>query len=346
MRANHGARVEQFKESGQVCGRGDDDIDMTSATSLQRDPSTARDSARARLDVVATDVLGTVAVRHDADAPLEDDLVEEGVDALTAFVSSVEHLPLFTGMAAQLIQSVDDDEVTGAELSRMISGDAALVVHLLRIVNSPYYGLSRRIGTVTEACTVLGLNLVRRTVTVAVLQRPLFAYLHDTAVARSFWKHELLCAALSRHIGQRAGLHGEFCYMAGLLHDVGRLTMLMRFPDCVDLLLRPARVAEHGLGPEEELAMFGFTHAQVGGALLELWGLPGGIVQAAHQHMDDVEPEDPMAAAVWRANLIAHEFGDDEDDEAQLPWMEAIGLDAETRRRMIEEIETLGVNPG
>ena len=316
---------------------------MTSALSLVPRPSAVVGSAALRHDVVATDVLG-VGMSGDAEGPGSDGA--EAVDALAAFVASVEHLPLFTGMAAQLIRSVDDEDITAVELNRIISADAALVVHLLRIVNSPYYGLSRRIGTVTEACTVLGLNLVRRTVTVAVLQRPLFAYLHDTATARAFWRHELLCATLSRHLGQRAGIHGEASYMAGLLHDVGRLTMLMRFPDRVDLLLRPSSEADgKAADTEDERSMFGFTHAQVGGALLEMWGLPAGIVQAAHQHMDDIEPEDAMAAAVWRANLIAHEFGDDDDDQV-LPWMEAIGLDAAGRRRMIVEIEALGGDPG
>jgi len=264
------------------------------------------------------------------------------VGALSAFVTSVEHLPLFTGMAAQLIRSVDDEDIGTAELARMISGDPALVAHLLRVVNSSFYGLSRRIGTVTEAISVLGLDLIRRTVTVAVLQRPLFAYLHDTAIARAFWKHELLVATVSRHLALRAGVPAELTYIAGLLHDVGRLVMLMQFPEQHDLLLRQ-RCRDDDPGLAEEQGVFGFTHAQVGGALLELWGLPEGIVQSADQHADETEPEDPMAAAVWRANLVAHEFGDDHDD-AELPWMDAIGLDRDARHAMLEEIQALGTD--
>jgi putative nucleotidyltransferase with HDIG domain len=269
---------------------------------------------------------------------------DDSVAALTTFVGTVEHLPLFTAMAAQLIRSVDREDVGAPELSRMIAADPALVAHLLRIVNSSFYGLTRRIGTVSEAVSVLGLDLIRRTVTVAVLQRPLFAYLHDTAVAREFWKHELLTAALSRHLAQRAGINGELTFMAGLLHDVGRLVMLTQFADQSDVLLRRLG-RDDDTGIAEEQATFGFTHAQVGGALLELWGLPEGIVQAAHQHVDETEPEDRMAAAVWRANLIAREFGDDDlDDEADPPWMESIGLDRDARRLMLEEIQALAAD--
>lgn len=285
--------------------------------------------------------LGDPVALSDEPSGVTDDLASDTPDALEAFVTSVQHLPLFTGMAAQLIRSVDDDDVGAPELAKMISADAALVAHLLRIVNSSYYGLNRRIGTVTEACAVLGLDLIRRTVTVAVLQRPLFAYLHDTVVARDFWRHELLCAALSRHLAQRRGLNGEQAYLAGVLHDVGRLVMLMSFPDQIDLLLRRSSDDDDG-GLQRELDQFGFTHAQVGGALLELWGLPEGIVQAAHQHTDETEPEDGLAAVVWRANLISHDFGNDADDGVERPWLEPIGLDEDGRRRILDEIDSLG----
>ena len=279
---------------------------------------------------------------------LSDGVVErdnEDPAALESFVASVQHLPLFTGTAAQLIRSVDREDVTAGELAKLISTDPALVAHLLRLVNSPYYGVSRQIGTVTEAFALLGLNLVRRTVTVAVLQRPLFAYLHDTSIARAFWRHELLCAALARHMALRAGVNGELAYMAGLLHDVGRLVMLMQFPALTNALLDRPGVGD-GYSSDFERAEVGFTHSQVGAALLELWGLPESIVQSAHQHLDETEPEEAIAAAVWRANLLCHEFDESEDADEEQPWMQAIGLTVAARHLMIEEIEALGSDGG
>jgi putative nucleotidyltransferase with HDIG domain len=260
--------------------------------------------------------------------------------ALEAFVATVQHLPLFTGTAVQLVRSVERDDVTGAELSRLIATDAALVVELLRLVNASFYGLSKKIGTVSEAIAILGLDLVRRTVASAVLKRPLFAYLHDTAAARAFWRHELICAALARHLARGADANGELAYMAGLLHDVGRLVMLMRFPDQTGILV-PAGGDNDGI--EGERATFGFTHAEVGAALLEAWGLPAPIVQAAHLHTDATEPDGDPAAAVWRANLLSREMEDFDEDDAdeQKPWMAEIGLSVTARHRMIEEIEAL-----
>ena len=97
--------------------------------------------------------------------------------------------------------------------------------------------------------------------------------------------------------------------------------------------------------------MFGFNHAQVGAALLELWGLPEGMVQAAHQHVDEVEPDEPGAASVWRANVVAHQAADDfdgpvdadleADDVEPAPWRDAIGLSAKAYLQMRKEISAL-----
>ncbi len=268
------------------------------------------------------------------------------VDALKAFVAAVQHLPLFTGTAMQLIRTVDQEDVTVGELSRLISTDAALVAHLLRIVNSPYYGLSRRVGTVSDALSVLGVNLIRRTVTAAVLQRPLFAYLHETSVARAFWRHGLLCAALARHLAMQKNVDGELAYMAGLMHDVGRLAMLMQFPQQSDVLLR-VHSDDDESGIDREFSRFGFDHAQVGGALLELWGLPEKIVQAAHQHADETAPDDPMSASVWEANQCSHQMIDEPDDDEELRlWMITIGLSVKAKRKIVDEILALESDQG
>ena len=274
----------------------------------------------------------------------EDELVDEDDEpsaAARAFVASVRHLPLFSGTATQLIRSVGRDDVTARELTRLIATDAALVAHLLRIVNSPYYGLQQRVATIAAAAAVMGLNQIRRTVTAAALQRPLMTYLPDASTVHAFWRHELVCAALSRHIAMRSGLDGEIAYMAGLMHDMGRLAMLIQFPQHTDLLLHGG-AGDDAPGIDREVARFGYDHAQVGGELLQLWGLPAPIVRAARSHGRTVAPRRAMSAAVWRANQLAHAMTEALDDDAiEEPWMTSIGLDVVERRRMAAEIRSL-----
>lgn len=267
-------------------------------------------------------------------------------EAVEAFVASVRHLPLFSGTATQLMRTVGREDVSPAELARLISTDASLVAHLLRIVNSPYYGLARSLGTILEAISVLGIDQVRRTVTAAVLQRPLLSYLHETDAVRAFWRHELLCAALSRHLAEREGLNGELAYMAGLMHDVGRLAMLIGAPGSPDEMLG-GRHDDDIAGTDREFERFGFDHAQVGEALLRRWGLPDAIVEVASRHADDTEPADPLCASVWRANRLSHAMVDEPDDEdVAQPWMVTIGLGVKARRQMLDEIRALESGQG
>ena len=272
---------------------------------------------------------------------------ERAAEAIAAFVAAVRHLPLFSGTATQLVRSAGDENVGARELVRLISTDAGLVAHLLRIVNSPFFGFPRRLATVGDALSVLGIDHVRRTVTAAVMQRPLMAYLNDSAVVRIFWRHELLCAALARHIAIRRGVDGELAYMAGLMHDVGRLAMLMQFPGRTDVLLH-VRSDDDRAAFDREFETFGFDHAQAGGALLERWGLPAEIARAAREHGDEVEPDDPIAASVWHANRLTHAMENvpDELDSVQQPWMIAIGLSVNGRRRILDEIDAFEGDAG
>lgn len=284
------------------------------------------------------------AGRHSRSVSLDTVATGESGDAVNAFVASVRHLPLFSGTATRLLRSVGRDDVTARELSKVISTDAALVAHLLRIVNSPFFGFTRAIGTVADALSVLGADQVRRTVMAAVLQRPSTDHLVDSRAIRGFWHHELVCASLARFLAFRSGVDAELVYMAGLMHDIGRLAMLMRFPEQADLLLRVARRGDD-TGVDRELAIFKFDHAQAGSALLELWELPAPIVRAAREHIGADEPDDPVSACVWRANLLAHLVTDEPDDlDVEQPWMTEIGMTLKTRRKMLDEIRALQVD--
>ena len=284
-----------------------------------------------------------------ASDPAADDVLPPPSAAVAAFVDEIKQLPLFSTTAMQLMQSVSDDEVSPDRIARLIAADAGLVAQLLRIVNSPYYGLPQRCSTVATAIAVLGLDRVRRTVLAAVTQRPLMAYLHDTRLVQSFWRHQLLCAALSRHLALQNGLDSEMAYTAGLMHEVGRLAILIRHPHLTNVLLA-AQDGDDRLALRNERSHFGFDHAEVGGALLARWGLPPAIVRATAEHERVWQPENPFSAAVWRANLLAHDMaaeGDDADDAdaAASPWMQTFGLSVIERRRILDEIAALEAGP-
>jgi putative nucleotidyltransferase with HDIG domain len=271
----------------------------------------------------------------------DDHLSSQGPPAtLSELVGAVQHLPMFTGMAAQLISSVEREDVTMVEMGRLISSDPAIVMDLLRKVNSPYYGLNRKIGSATDAIAVLGLDQIRRIVSAAVLQRPLLAYLHDTDGARVLWRHQLLCAAIARRLHAAKGADGEVAYMAGLLHDVGRLVMVMHFPQFSDELLGGERDDDVNVVTWER-HQFGFDHALVGAALLKAWEMPPAMMLSTAQHHNRVEPTDALAATIWTANTLGHELIDLAEDAVDEQKMEDLGLTVDVRRALLAEVAAL-----
>lgn len=264
--------------------------------------------------------------------------------SLREFVKATGHLPLYPGMAAQLVRSVEREDISAGELGRQIAGDAALASHLLRLVNSPYYGLSRRIGTVTDAVAVLGFNMVRRIITSVVMLRPVLAHLPNTAATRTFWRHQLLCAAFARLIHQRSQSDGdEVAYMAGLLHDVGRLALFVRWPESYAEFLQSPFTDERSLVAAEQ-QRFGFDHAQAGGALLHHWNVPEAIATAADRHADETVPPEAVAGSVWQADRLAHWMSVEARDGAESTWMLEAGLDRAACGRIVDEVDAFAIS--
>jgi putative nucleotidyltransferase with HDIG domain len=260
---------------------------------------------------------------------------------VSAFVAQVGQLPLMPGLAQVLVRSVHDEGLSAAELGGHIADDAGLAAQLLRLVNSPFYGFSRRIGTVSDAIAVLGFNLVRRIVTAAVLQRPQPSVLPDGPATRAFWRHQLLTAALARFAHGQHGDEGEEqAYMAGLLHDIGRLAMHACRPPVDGLLLPSHCVGEEAL-VKDERARWDFDHAEAGAALLQAWQLPAVLVHAVWQHASPTAPDEATAASVWQANRMAHWIEDDPVPAQEQPWMRECGLGLAECLRLVGEVDVI-----
>lgn len=261
--------------------------------------------------------------------------------ALAAFVAQVGPLPLMPRLALVLVRSVHDDHLGAPELASHIADDAGLAAQLLRLVNSPFYGFSRRIGTVSDAIAVLGFNLVRRIVTAAVLQRPQPSVLPDGPATRAFWRHQLLCAALARFVHAQRGDDGEeLAYMGGLLHDIGRLALHAYRPPANGLLAPSHAIGEEALVLAER-EQLGFDHAEAGAALLQAWQLPDVLVRAVWQHASPTAPDDATAASVWQANRLAHAIEDDPAPAREQPWMHESGLALADCQRLLADVDAV-----
>jgi HD-like signal output (HDOD) protein len=128
--------------------------------------------------------------------------------------------------------------------------------------------------------------------------------------------------------------------MAGLMHDVGRLAMLIGLPGYGATLARP--LGDDGAAVAAEVARFGFDHAAAGGALLRTWGLPDTIVEAVRSHERQDVPRDAFAACIWLANRASHALGTRTERLAALePWMVDVDVSCDELARLLDELVAL-----
>jgi HD-like signal output (HDOD) protein len=214
-------------------------------------------------------------------------------------------------VCVRVLELVRSDSASAEDIAQVVATDPALTVRLLRIVNSPLYGLRGRVETVPRAVTVLGVDALTSLV-VAVSAVASFARIPSGLVNMdTFWRHGVLCGLIARALARRARvLHPERLFTAGLLHDIGSLVLYHQVPDTMRGLLTAAAGAEQHLY-EAEMATFGYAHAQLGGLLLEGWGLPATLHTAVGWHHEPARAEEaPIEAAIVHlAEKLANHSG-------------------------------------
>ena len=206
-------------------------------------------------------------------------------------------------------QLIDNPDSTIADIANAVSQDPSFTVRMLRVANSPFYGLSSTIDTAGKAVSVIGTSQIRN-LALSMSVASTFAGLPNDLVSMdNFWRHSLYCALIARIIAKQAGgCDPAAVFTAGLLHDIGELIIFSRLPDEAReaLLLVLDQVDEMPVYLAER-QVIGFDHAEVGGALAGLWGLPQMLIECiAHHHaIVDAQHFPRETALVHLANILA-----------------------------------------
>lgn len=216
-------------------------------------------------------------------------------------VGGTAELPVFGDAAARLIRATGSDDISPAQVADLLSGDQSLTMRVLRLANSAFFGLPRRIESVNQAVLVLGLRRVRHIVLAASsyswLQRPLGGYFIGP---RDLWVHSISTALWGRELAERSRIcDSETAFTAGLIHDIGKVALCAWHEDRMKAIVRFAQ-RQNMSYDEAERRVFGFDHAEVGARLCESWNLPPVLIDAVRWHHRPAEsqPEVPLATCV------------------------------------------------
>jgi HD-like signal output (HDOD) protein len=231
-------------------------------------------------------------------------------DSLIQGISAVPSLPLFY---VRLDEAINHPRSSIADIAKILSEDQGLTGRVLKLANSPLFGYFSRIDSISQAVTIIGVQQVRD-LALAVSAMGLFTGIpEDLVTMELFWKHSIACGLTARILATaQRETNLERFFVAGILHDIGRLVMFLTIPDTCRELIETGR-RETLLLHDLERERLGFDHSDVGGALLRHWKLPSRIAEPVEFHHRCLQTgQYPRESSILHlADVISHalEFG-------------------------------------
>lgn len=260
-------------------------------------------------------------------------------------------LPAQPTTAELVLEVAGDTRSNASRLAAVIETDIALTARLLRLANSPYYGVPRQVASVANAVVLLGFDAVRALALSAACGMPSD---RDDG-PHGFWRHAITTAAASSVVAERVGVAPGDAFTAGLIHDLGSVLLHRHDP------VRYSQSQQAGDGRiadilAAELRAFGVTHAQVGAEAAEAWAFPRAFVEAIGNHHGAAEPVHTLGRVVRVGEALAlsieHVPGHPAEPELDrmLPLVrmadsQADSLRDQTRERIERLADVLGAAP-
>ena len=222
----------------------------------------------------------------------------------------VEKMPAFPKSVQQVIHLTSDLNASAKDIVRVIECDPVMTVKILKAINSSFYSLPQKITSVQRAVVHIGLNTIKNLALGVAAMGMLNAHNKANFNTSDFLLHSLTTAALSKMLAERLGLSStqcSDCFVAGLLHDFGKVVFAEFIADDFKLALEKSKEQQLSLH-QTELEFIGLNHTQVGKMLAEKWELPDFVCDAiAHHH--DLEPsQNALRDCVFAANQISKQM--------------------------------------
>ena len=226
------------------------------------------------------------------------------------FLASIQNLPSIPVVMMEVTNLLGNPNTSAGELGKIISKDQGLVTKILRVANSPLYGLPRKVSTIEFAIVILGFTHIKNIV-VALSAFEAFNSKNDEKWDRKkFWAHSIMVATVAKNISEEIGYRksGE-AFIAGLLHDLGVSVIQRFFPkqfkEIIELVEN--QKMRH---VNAEQKVLGLSHGEIGQYLSERWNLPESLGETIQHHHKPSDSEDHkvVASIVHLADYLTQRF--------------------------------------
>jgi len=256
-------------------------------------------------------------------------------ESLKKLVGQMTRLPSIPTLYMEIVDKANQPDSSLEDVARIIARDPGMTAKILKLVNSAFFGLRRELSSTEEAVAYIGLDTIKSLV-LSIHAFSQFAHANAGGLTmESLWAHSLNVAARAKVIaqveqGDRKAVDEAFT--AGMLHDIGKLVLAANMPEFFAQSVRLAE--ENGLEfYRAEIQVLGASHADIGGYLLGLWGLPVPVVEAiALHHQPALMPQPAFSpltivhaadVLVWEGTAAASAMGRPQLDAA---YLAALGM--------------------
>jgi len=235
-------------------------------------------------------------------------------------INSNFEIPSIPLVLIKIIQTLDDASSSAKELEELILHDPALSARILRLANSAFYSFRTEVKTISHAIALLGLNLVTSlAIGINIFDTFMKGAKSEAALINRLWTHSCGVGVLVKEIWMRRSRkekEGEFAFLCGLLHDLGKVVLFKTYPGHYGSLFAIAKTESDPPISSYEIASYGVDHAAIGELLAKQWGFPPELASVIRRHHDPLALDVPMISAVVLGDLLAKELriGYDGDD--------------------------------
>lgn len=262
-------------------------------------------------------------------------------------ISNITTIPTLHTVIERISSLLKNPQTSAEEIGKAITKDQALASKVLKLVNSAFYGFPGRISTITHAVVILGFSTIKN----IVLTASIFETFKKSENSFSdfdmeqFWLHSIACGAASQTLAKHVGnMDKEECFIAGLIHDIGKIILCQHLPKEFDKIVQNVK-KNNILIYESEKQLYGTTHQEIGGLITENWNLPATLQYAvSNHHIPSKTQKHYIATAIVHcADILvrAMDYGNGGDNKiptiADHVW-KTLGLNEKTLPPILEDI--------
>lgn len=201
-----------------------------------------------------------------------------------AVVEHAKDLPKLSSVVTRLVEMIKSPTTSAADVGQLISQDVALASMTLKLVNSPFYGFSQKIDSITHAIVIVGFNRVKNLALAGAILRTFKPTQTEGLNYVGFWEHSLATAIAAEVLAQAVDSdYSDEAFISGLLHDQGKLILIRYFPDEFAKILKLVDRQQIAMR-EAENQVLGLDHSHIGAWLAEKWNFPEHLCLAIRMH--------------------------------------------------------------